>query len=140
MKGSAGHPAEPFVFHRPELRYMIGANRTYTMIVEVEVATIAKQVSLGGSKKPASHDRLCKSDSTTEILPENGIGSLAGATMEQVPACPAYAQLVEDSGAGLDSSSLWRALTACDSSRSISRKLGISKVRINGRNLPIAGQ
>ena len=88
MKGSAGHPLSPSCFIGLNCA-TIGANRTYTMIVEVEIATIAKQVSSGGSKKPASHDRLSKSDSTTEIPPENGIGSLAGATMDRcLPARP----------------------------------------------------
>jgi len=52
---------------------------------------------------------------------------------ERTPVCPAYAQLVEDSGAGLLTWSM-EGFTAYGSSRSISRKLGISKVRINGEN------
>ena len=65
------------------------------------ITTIAKPVSSGGSRKLAPLDR----SSRYKLYDRNPAGEWYWITGwsddEQTPACPAYAQLVEDSGSGL---------------------------------------
>jgi hypothetical protein len=60
-----------------------------------------RPVSSGGLRRSSLLDRSTKLGSTIETLPENGIGLQVGAMMNRRLPAKAYAQMVEDSGAGL---------------------------------------
>jgi len=100
MKGSAGRPAEPFMFHRPDCAKN-GADRTYSMIVEVESNDNCETSFFGRFKEAGPIRQVVQ----VRLNDRNPVGEWYWITGwrddEQMPACPAYAQLVEDSGSGL---------------------------------------
>jgi hypothetical protein len=101
MKGSAGNPLSPSSIHRLELTSTQNFERTRPMIIEVESnenceASVFARFKEAGPARQVIQVRLYDRNTSGEWCWITGWSD-----NEQTPACPAYVQLVEHSGAGL---------------------------------------